>query len=178
MNGARQAIAAFALLALLGAGPSPHGDPAYLSVPGVTGDVTATGYKGDIELESSTIGVGRTVTNKVVPQAFTFTKDIDSASPRLLQIYTSGKPVQGTTTLYFVTTGSPSRLDATIALHDVLITADSGQGSASATETISMTYDAIEYCAYPTTATGGTSKPVCASHDFTTNTATYPRGGH
>jgi type VI protein secretion system component Hcp len=149
MKRARPAIAAFASLALVAATTADGSAAQYLSIPGVTGPVTATGYKGDLDIDTYSIGVTALPNGSKSLQALQITKPIDSSSPRLLQIFTSGKPVPGTTMLYVLKTGTPSVLLASIALQNVLITSDSGSGGGSGgeTETLTLTYDSIKYCA-------------------------------
>ena len=78
------------------------GDPIYMSYEGITGDVTAQGYTGQIELNSFQWGVGRAISSPTggggdreaaAPSVseITVTKPLDKASPALLSQSLAGE---------------------------------------------------------------------------------------
>jgi type VI protein secretion system component Hcp len=177
----RRVCAAFAVLACAAASPRATSSLVLLNVPTIKGSVTTKGYEGWIGLQSYSVGVtvpaprtggGGGAGGKPVASLLQISKPVDETSPLFAQAYFSGKPFAGATKLYVVLQNAPdTTAPVQIELRDVVVESDStAAGGNAPNETISLSYDAIQYCAPPVTGT----QLICKSYNFKLNTPTFP----
>jgi len=154
---------------------------AFLKIEGVPGEATATGHKDEIDIESFSMGVARTVvtggggTQTGRPQFtdISFSHQLDKASPLLMLRCAQGTVIP-TAVLTCRTVGAASSLVFyKITLTDVIVTSVSVGGASGGdrpTETFSLNYARIEWEYIPQLPTGGSGTPVRASWNIPANT--------
>jgi len=154
---------------------------AFLKIEGVPGEATATGHKDEIDIESFSMGVARTVvtggggTQTGRPQFtdISFSHQLDKASPLLMLRCAQGTVIP-TAVLTCRTVGAASSLVFyKITLTDVIVTSVSVGGASGGdrpTETFSLNYARIEWEYLPQLPTGGSGTPVRASWNIPANT--------
>ncbi|MFI5380600.1 MAG: type VI secretion system tube protein Hcp [Tepidisphaerales bacterium] len=152
------------------------GDPIYMNFGGTTGDVTANGYAGDIQLLSFAWGVSNSAPSaSSVPRGsgapsiseITITKAVDKASPQLLQDTLIGQPQD--VKIFFVNSVQ-GRLNtyAEYDLRDVLISGYSvSSGGDRPTESLSLNFTKVQFTSVVPNANGTTS-PVTTGWDLST----------
>jgi type VI secretion system secreted protein Hcp len=142
------------------------GDPIYMDFGGITGDVTANGYAGDIQLLGFSWGVnnGASAASSGESSApaiseITVTKALDKASPCLLQEALIGESQDAK--IFFVNSvNGELNTYAEYDLKDVLI---SGYGVSSSggvpTESLSLNFTKVLFTSFVSN-TNGTTTPV------------------
>ncbi len=147
---------------------------AFLKIDGIDGESTSQGHEKWIELLSFSWGVsealaggggGGVATGRVTPQAFSFMKVVDSASPKLFLKLTQGAHFQKVS-LACRAAGAPS-VDGTVAPADDFLKIDfsdvifssQNEGGNTATdqrplESLSFAFAKIEFQVAPTLADG------------------------
>lgn len=163
--------------------PRVIADPIYMSIPGITGEVTTKGFAGDIELHSFQWGVGRGISSPTggssdressTPSVseITITKNMDKTSPKLLDAILSGKDEQEVD-IYFVNItrgdgGLGTQVYAEYKLSDVLVSGYSvSSGGDRPTESLSLNFTKVEYSYFAQNA-DGTTTPIVTNYDLTT----------
>ena len=153
---------------------------AFLKIEGVPGEATATGHKDEIDIESFSMGVARTVvtggggTQTGRPQFtdISFSHQLDKASPLLMLRCAQGTHIQ-TAVLTCRTVGASSFVFYKITLTDVVVTSVSVGGASGGdrpTESFSLNYARIEWEYIPQLPTGGSGTPVRTSWDLARGT--------
>jgi len=153
----------------------------YLKIDGVSGESTAEGHKGEIDVESYTWGESNTTTSsqtgaaagRVKMQDLAVMKHLDKSSPTLMLMVASGQQIK--TATLSIESGPNGTPVGEIKLQDVIVSAfdTSKQSSATSTfvgEQVSLTFGKIEIDYTPTAADGSQGSPVVAGWDLTTNT--------
>jgi len=144
----------------------------------ITGDVTETSHTGWIELNSLQWGVGRSIsmaTGSVADQSpstpsfseIVVTKDNDATSYQLLQQAYQGTGV--TVVIDFVRTpagGSPvTYLEITLT-NGMISGYSTSSGGDAPSESLTISYTAIQYTYTPTTSDGSMGTPAGVSYDL------------
>ncbi len=152
----------------------------YLTIPGIAGESTTTGFKGAIEVLSFSWGVSTTVTassrgedaGKAQASDVNIVKDFDLASPLLLTALVKGTHLPKATLSFIKSNGEDGVITfLTYEFDTVLVT--SVQDAASEerpTESVSFAFQKA-YVTYRTQdATGMLGQPETFSWDFVRNT--------
>jgi type VI secretion system secreted protein Hcp len=126
----------------------------FLKLEGVQGESTSDKHKGEIEIMSfswgmnqSTAQAGGAGAGKVSVQDFSFVKQLDTASPQLIELACRGQHV-GEALLTLTKTGSKEQQQEylKIKLTDILISSyqTGGTNSSIPSEQVSFNYSSIE----------------------------------
>jgi type VI secretion system secreted protein Hcp len=153
----------------------------FLKVDGVDGESTDDKHKGEIELESWSVGAanagsfssgGGGGTGKVAMQDFHFVKKTDKASAKLFTSCATGEHIK-TATLVCRKAGGDQQEFLTVILSPVLVSSYQTGGSAGSDvipmEQISLNFGKIEYKYKAQDAKGALGGEVVGGWDQTTN---------
>ncbi len=153
----------------------------FLKLDGVDGESTDDKHKGEIQLESYSLGETNSSTfssgggggaGKVSMQDFHFVKKVDKASPKLLAACATGEHIK-TATLVCRKAGGDQQEFLTVVLSPVLVTSWQNGGSASSDvvpiEQVSLAYGKIEFKYKEQKADGSLGGEVIGGWDVTTN---------
>jgi type VI secretion system secreted protein Hcp len=153
-----------------------NGDPIFMKIDGIDGDVTAQGHEKEIELNSfqfgakldvSPISSGGASAGKVSLSEIVGTKIMDKSSPLLFQKLVTGSHIPQVD-IYFVkfTNGSPQTY-AHYILQDVLISGYSvSSGGDIPTESLSLNFAKIQFEFTPTNTDGSPGSIIHAGWDL------------
>ncbi|MFI5380601.1 MAG: Hcp family type VI secretion system effector [Tepidisphaerales bacterium] len=138
------------------------GDPIYMNFGGITGDVTANGYIGDIQLLSFSWGV-HNASNAPVLQDTMISKTLDKASPKLLEASLIGQP-QDVTIFFVNSVNGKLNTYAEYVLTNVLVSGYSVSSSGDRpTESLSLNFTKVQFMSF-----AGTTTPVTTGWDVST----------
>ena len=154
----------------------------YLKLGDIKGEVTAEGFKDQIECFSMQFGIGRAihtpvgaVTNREASapsiSEVTITKNLDKASILLFTESVVGKKEKALKAEITITKTGGDSLEkiAVYTLHNTMISGYSvSTGGDRPTESLSLNFTKIEIEVTDETATGDAGSPVRASYDLAT----------
>ncbi len=154
----------------------------FLKIDGVDGESTDSKHKGEIQIESWSIGAtnassftsgGGGGAGKSVLQDLHIVKKTDKASAKLLTACCTGEHLK-TATLVCRKAGGDQQEFLTLVLSPILITSLQAGGAAGAdvipTEQVSIAYGKLEYKYKPQDDKGALGGEVIGGWDVTTNT--------
>lgn len=169
-----------AVIALLVAGTPQAGAASdyFLLLPGIEGESTAQGHKGEIEIQSFSWGLNQTSggggggggAGKVNVQDISMLKTVDKSSPLLMVATASGRRF-ACATLTGVRGGEERRDFMRLKLEEVLVSSYQTSGSSGGgvpTDQISLSFGRIQFDYVPQNADGTSTAPVSAGWDFLT----------
>jgi len=151
----------------------------YLHYDGIDGEATQQDHKKWIDISSLQFGIGRGIATPVGSSAnreashpsvseITFTKAMDSASPKLFTESATGSAGK-TVKINLVSTGSPGNVYAEYTLTNTLISGYSiSSGGDRPSESLSLNFTKIEYKFTPYDELNAAGTPVTVSYDLTT----------
>ena len=170
------------ILFLLAAGSARAGFNMYLFISDssgtITGEVTNTGFAGQIWVTNFSWGVVNPVSSggtvgKPVFNAFTITKTLDLASPVLMEDCAVGSPLKSVV-LSFQSQAGKQILFYTISLSNGFITSVNSSGSTTdgrPLETVTLTYSTINWKYQQLDENGNpVGSPVSHGYDLSTGT--------
>lgn len=151
----------------------------YVQIDGITGNVTESGHKNWIEVDSFSFGCGRGVISRtpghtenreattVSISEISVSKEMDETSPKLftLACVGTGKTVK----IEFCRTGATPVVFASYELSNVLVSSYSvsGDGSGqSPRESLSLNFDKIVYKYTPYKDDGTAGTPINVTYDL------------
>ncbi|MEZ5666432.1 MAG: type VI secretion system tube protein Hcp [Alphaproteobacteria bacterium] len=150
----------------------------------IKGNVTAEGFKDQIELHSLQWGVGRGISTPVGSSAnreasapsiseVTVSKELDNASAQLFTEATTGKADQGLKCeITIVKTGDKLEEIAKFTLENTMISGYSlSSGGDRPSESLSLNFTKVEYKVTPTQPDGKAGDPVTSSFNLATGKA-------
>jgi len=152
----------------------------FLKIEGIDGESSDEKHKGSIEIQSFSWGLsnsgamaggGGGGTGKVQFQDFHFTKTVDKSSPQLMQAVATGEHLKSVD-LAVRKAGGTQMEYYIIHLEDVLVSSWTTSGSSGdvPTESISFTFQKIEFQYMPQKPDGTAAEAVKASWNLKTNT--------
>lgn len=155
---------------------------AYLKMPDVEGESTATDHTGEIELLSFNVGIsmnvgprstaGSAATEKAMPSEFSVTKNVDKSSPKLLQSCAQGAQFKECFISVNKTDGQGGQIEyVRYKLGDVIVSNISQSGNTGLPmESISLNYASIQIDYFQTDpSTAGAQGSLTGGWDFGTN---------
>lgn len=153
----------------------------FLKLDGVDGESTDDKHKGEIQLESFSLGStnsssfssgGGGGAAKVVMQDFHFVKKVDKSSAKLLTACATGEHIK-TATMVCRKAGTDQQEFLTVVMSPVLVTSWQEGGSAGSdvipTEQVSLAFGKIEFKYKEQKADGSLGGEVIGGWDVTTN---------
>jgi type VI secretion system secreted protein Hcp len=153
----------------------------FLKIDGVDGESTDDKHKGEIQLESYSLGHSNGATfssgggagaAKVAMQDFHFVKNVDKSSPKLHTACATGEHIK-TATLVCRKAGGDQQEFLTVVLSPVLVTTFQHGGNAAGdivpTEQISLAFGKIEFKYKEQKPDGSLGGEVIGGFDVTTN---------
>lgn len=153
----------------------------FLKIDGVDGESTDDKHKGEIQLESYSLGAtnggsfssgGGGGSGKVAFQDFHFVKKVDKASAKLLVACATGEHIK-TATLVCRKAGKDQQEFLTIILSPILVSSFQDGGSAGTavipTEQVSLAFGKIEFKYKEQKADGSLGGEIIGGWDVTTN---------
>ena len=153
----------------------------FLKLDGVDGESTDDKHKGEIQLESYSLGHSNSSSfssgggggaGKVAMQDFSFVKKVDKASAKLHTACATGEHIK-TATLVCRKAGGDQQEFLTVILSPILVSSYQTSGSAGAelipVEQISLNYGKIEYKYKEQKPDGSLGGEVIGGWDVTTN---------
>jgi len=165
-----------AVRALITHQKTTKGDPIFMQFQGITGEVTAKNFTGDIQINSFQWGVSRAInglgTGRVLGMPslseIVITKLLDKASPTLVNDLLTGVSTPEVD-IFFVNNGRASQTTyAEYKLQNVLISSYSASSSGDRpTESLSLNFSKITFTEIPLTSTGAPGIPVSTTFDLT-----------
>lgn len=164
-----------AVRALITHEKATKGDPIFMQFQGITGEVTAKNFTGDIQINSFQWGVGRAIsglgTGRVLGMPslseIVITKMLDKASPTLVNDLLTGVSTPEVD-IFFVNNGRNSQTYAEYKLQNVLISSYSVSSSGDRpTESLSLNFSKITFSVIPLTSTGLPGMPISTTFDLT-----------
>lgn len=150
----------------------------YLKFDGIAGESTDAGHRDQINLESWSWGATQAGTGggggsgKVSVHDFNFGKNVDKASPKLMEFLTTGKHIkEATLELCRPSEDGRSQCYLTIKLSDVLVSGYQigGSGETVPTDQFSLNFAKIEFEYKPQKQDGTLDAPVKAAYDVKKN---------
>jgi len=129
------------------------GDPIFMQIPGVQGDVSDVNFPNDIAVSSFSWGVARTgglfgggASGRAVLGNFNFTKSMDKASPALFQDVVTGKSIPTVTVFLARTTDAGSQTYAKYVFSNVSISSyNVSSGGDTPTESLSLSFTKVQF---------------------------------
>jgi type VI secretion system secreted protein Hcp len=141
---------------------------AFLELDGVEGESTRTGFEGQIELTSFSMGGHNpAASGKVNLTPFTFTKESDKSTPGIFNALVTGKRFpKAKVTLHKA--GGDEAVDFLVYEFEKVFIQDmscSGGLDADPVENVSMSYGKVTLTYTPMTGTGAKGSPMVMSWD-------------
>lgn len=164
-----------AVRALITHQKATKGDPIFMQFQGITGEVTAKNFTGDIQINSFQWGVRRAIgglgTGRVLGMPslseIVITKVLDKASPTLVNDLLTGVSTPEVD-IFFVNNGRNAQTYAEYKLQNVLISSYSVSSSGDRpTESLSLNFSKITFTEIPLTSTGAPGMPISTTFDLT-----------
>ena len=153
----------------------------FLKIDGVDGESTDDKHKGEIQLESYSLGSNNAASfssgggggsGKVVMQDFHFVKRVDKASPKLFVSCATGEHIK-TATLTCRKAGKDQQEFLVVVLSPILVSSYQNGGSAGSdvipTEQVSLSFGKIEFKYKEQKPDGSLGGEVIGGWDVTTN---------
>ena len=166
-----------AVRALITHEKATKGDPIFMQFQGITGDVTAKNFVGDIEINSFQWGVSRAInglgTGRVLGMPslseIVITKMLDKASPTLVNDLLTGVSTPEVDFFFVNNTARASQMTyAEYKLQNVLISSYSvSSGGDRPTESLSLNFSKITFSVIPQSPTGLPGMPISTTFDLT-----------
>jgi type VI secretion system secreted protein Hcp len=151
----------------------------YIKFAEFKGDTAIKGHEGEVTVlswswatsQSRTATVGGGGAGKVQLSELTFTKQIDSASPKLIETLLTGKQLREVI-LFVAAPGGANTAILRIRLTDVFVSAVKTSGALGSNglpmEEISLNFSGIEYAVTPQDRSGKPGSPVTVKYDAKT----------